>query len=699
MERSQLVTPDSFVQGATLERTLTLSKKKSRKFHPKHKKHARGPKPPPPRFGRPPRPGPHAKIAAGTRECVGIVHASDRGFGFLIPEDGSPDAFLPPREMRNLMNGDTIRARVLPDREPGRFSAQVVSIVNRRNTTLVGVLSRESGHWLLKPSDPRIPHWVRLLPGKVEGKVGDVAVARVTRWPSAGASLEGRLEEVLGDPGKPGVDMRIVIRKHHWPEAFSPEAERQATSLPGNPGEHDTKGRLDLRRLPTLTIDGRDARDFDDAISLERIHQGSWRLGVHIADVSHYVQPGTALDSDARDRATSLYLPDRVLPMLPHALSDGLCSLREGVPRLTMSAFLEYNPEGVLVKTHFAPSVILSRRRGIYEEVQQILDGKADLEVRRKYDDLEPMLRDMARLSAMIRRGRERAGALDFDLPEVRAVLDESGRAIDIRRVDRLGTHKLIEDFMVSANEAVADFLWKRKIPSLYRVHEPPKPQDSLELSTLLKAYGIPFREGDLATPKGLQDLLRRIQGHPLEPTISTLTLRSLTMAVYGIRNAGHFGLALKSYCHFTSPIRRYPDLVTHRALKKALGAGIQPGGKTEDLGLLGKHTSFQERAAEKAEREGQKVKQLSFMETKIGETAAGRITHVTSHGAFVEMEPWGVEGFVSLENFIGGPYQFDEAHLRLSGRKDSIRLGDSLKVRIESVDHILQRLTLKQTT
>jgi len=670
-----------------------LSKKKSHKSQPKRQ--PRGPKPP--RQAR--HKGGFRNISKGghanLKEVVGTVQATDRGFGFLIPEDGSPDAFIPPNQMQNIMHGDQVRARVLPDRlDPKRFRCEILGVLKRGTTTLVGTLLFQQGHLLLKPDDARITNMVQLVPSPVQGRVGEKALVQITRWPSVANPLEGRVLEALGTGDQPGMDMRLVILKHQWPERFDPAAERQAEALPPNPAQEDFAHRLDLRQLPILTIDGRDARDFDDAVSLEKTDQGGWRLGVHIADVSHYVRPDSPLDRSARERSTSLYLPDRVLPMFPHSLSDGLCSLREGVPRLTLSAFLEYDAAGNPTKAHFAPSVISSRRRGIYEEVQKALDGSGDLENHRKYDDLVPMLRNMSRLSGMIRARREKEGALDFDLPEVRAVLDDQGNVLDIRRVARLGTHKLIEDFMVAANEAVADFLWKKKSPSLYRIHEPPKSTDSADLAAFLKAYGFPYKENDLSTPKGLQALLRRAKGHPLEATINNLALRSLSMAVYSPRNAGHFGLGLKSYCHFTSPIRRYPDVVVHRSLKRVLDF---PGGLTEkDLDALGRHTSFQERAAEKTEREGQKVKQLAFMSTKVGLETNGLVTHVTANGVFVEMEPWGVEGFVPSEAFPGGPYQYDEIHLRLTNRRGNIKLGDSLKVKIESVDMPLQRLTLK---
>ncbi len=677
-----------------------MSKKKSQHQHSKSR-HPKSPKPPhhPKGRGKGPVPsrgkGFHSPRRVDLPEIIGTVQASDRGFGFLIPEDGSADAFIPPREMQDLMHGDTVRAQVVEDRfEPGRFRAKILGVVKRGQTTLVGTLVFERHRLLVRPDDPKVPHLMELQPSPIQGKVGEKVLTEITRWPSPSNALEGRVVEALGKGDDPGMDMRLVILKHQWPERFDPAAERQAEALPSNPLPEDFTHRMDLRSLPILTIDGRDARDFDDAISLERREGGGFRLGVHIADVSHYVRPDSPLDRSARGRATSLYLPDRVLPMFPHSLSDGLCSLREGVPRLTLSAFLDYDVNGQPGKTHFAPSVILSRRRGIYEEVQKALDGHADLEIHRKYDDLVPMLRDMARLSGMIRARRERDGALDFDLPEVRAVVDERGDVLDVKRVPRLGTHKLIEDFMVAANEAVADHLWRRKSPALYRIHEPPTDKDSSDLTNLLKAYRVPFKENELRTPKGLQELLRRVKGHPLEATIQTLALRSLNMAVYSPKNAGHFGLGLKSYCHFTSPIRRYPDLVVHRSLKRLLDF---PGGVVEkELNDLGRHTSFQERAAEKAEREGQKVKQLAFMAKKIGVETLGRVTHVTEKGAFVEMDPWGIEGFVPNESFPGGPYQFDETHLRLSGRRGQVKLGDPLKVRIESVDRVLLRLTLK---
>ncbi len=633
--------------------------------------------------------------SAGAYEVLGTVQANEKGFGFLVPQDGSPDAFIPPNQMRDIMNGDTIKARVMPDpRKASKFIAETISIEKRAHVTLVGTLVKEQGRAFLKPDDARLTDWVALKTWPAHGKEGQKAVAQITHWPSEAGSLQGAVNEILGFPNEPGVDMASVIHKYQWPTSFTKAAISETHALPENPGESDWEGRLDLRSTPILTIDGVDAKDFDDAISLEKTPAGNWRLGVHIADVSHYVKEGSGLDMDAQARSTSVYLADRVLPMIPHELSDGLCSLREGVPRLTMSAFLEYSPSGELLKTDFAQSVIQSGRRGTYNEVQQVLDRTATPEVQAKYAVLEPMLRDMLTLSLLIRKGREANGALDFDFPEIRVVLDDKGNPIDVRKTERLGTHKLIEDFMVAANEAVATFLSQSHTPAMYRIHEPPDLKDLEEISALLQAYRIPYEKKDLTTPMGLRHLMVSVKGHPLEPVIAILSLRSLKLAVYSSNNAGHFGLALKSYCHFTSPIRRYPDLVVHRALKKTLEKKAK--GDIHHFEKLAQHCSLQERQAEKAERESQRIKQLKFMEDKVGNTFTGLVRHMTAHGVYVDLEPYGLEGFVPIENLTDDQYQFDEKAMVLRGKLGSfVRYGERMKTKVVSVDTALQRLTL----
>ena len=629
-------------------------------------------------------------------EVLGVVQANEKGFGFLVPDDGSPDAFIPPHQMRDVLNGDTIKARVMNDpRKEGKFIAETLSIVKRANQTMVGTLMKEQGRAFLKPDDPRVTMLVSLKNWPSQGLEGQKAVAEITHWPSQSGSLQGQIEEIFGFPNDYGVDMKTVIRKYQWPTVFSKGTLAETRTLPENPTEKDWAGRLDLRQVPILTIDGADAKDFDDAISLERKPNGNYRLGVHIADVSHYVHEESDLDKDAQARATSVYLADRVLPMLPHELSDGLCSLREGVPRLTLSAFLEYSESGEPLNAEFAPTVIQSFRRGIYQEIQQVLDRKAPKEIHSKYAALEPMLREMLDLAHKIRHRREEAGSLDFDLPEVRAVLDEKGTTIDVRKTERVESHRLIEDFMIAANEAVATYLSEMKIPTMYRIHEPPDLKDLEEILSLLQAYRIPFEKKDLTTPLGLRHLMQSVKGHPLEPVISILSLRSLKLAVYSSTNAGHFGLALKSYCHFTSPIRRYPDLVVHRALKRSFDSKV-PKGSLHHYEKLARHCSLQERQSEKAERESQRIKQLKFMEDKVGMTFTGLVRHMTSHGVYVDLEPYGLEGFVPLENLTDDNYQFDEKSMVLRGQHGNfIRYGDRMKTKVIMVDTILQRLTL----
>jgi ribonuclease R len=626
---------------------------------------------------------------------IGTVQANEKGFGFFIPEDGSTDAFLPPKEMNGILNGDKIKAKVFKDpRKEDRFAAEFISIVKRAHTSIVGLFVKEGGKGYLKPDDNRIRSMVQLGASDLKPSEGQKIVALITRWPGPDGRMEGKLEEILGHPDDPGVDIRSIIRKHNWPERFPAIVEAQTEGFPENPSEKDWEGRLDLRKLPILTIDGPDAKDFDDAISLEKTPSGRYRLGVHIADVSHYVHDDMPLDKEAQARATSLYLADRVLPMLPHNLSDGLCSLREGVPRLTVSAFLEYSSEGHLARTHFALSVIQSSRRGTYGEVQQVLDGTANEEVKQKYAHLEPMLKEMLLLSRHIRRNREAHGSLDFDFPEVKAIVGMDGLVKEVKVTEKLETHKLIEDFMVAANEAVASHLSRLKIPSLYRIHEPPSDSDLDDLVKFLQIYKIPFKNFDLTTPLGLRSLLKSVQGHKLEPVISTLSLRSLKLAVYSTENLGHFGLALKSYCHFTSPIRRYPDLVVHRSLKKALKA---PGHSAHsNYGKLAVHCSTQERSAEKAERECQKVMQLRFMEKRIGEDFSGLVRHITAYGVYVELIPTGIEGFIPIENLTDDLYQFDPPSLSMKGKRGAhVQYGDILKVNVHSVDRVFQRLIL----
>jgi ribonuclease R len=667
------------------------NKKKSNKhFHPSPKPQNRNP------FQSGKKNSHRENTSSVVKEVTGIVQANEKGFGFLIPEDGSMDVFVPPRAMRGILNGDTIKAAVAKDtRKEGGFVAVSAVIVKRAHTNLVGIIVRDYENFYLKPDDFRVTQPIFLQRGPIQPEEGKKAVAKIIKWPENNNAMEGQLIELLGVAGDPSIDIKTIIRKYQWPESFPKEVEDQVRPLPENPSEKDWAGRLDLRDKLIMTIDGADAKDFDDAISLETLADGGYVLGVHIADVSHYVSPGTPLDNEAQARSTSMYLADRVLPMLPHALSDGLCSLREGVPRLTTSAFLTYDPSGALLKSEFALSVIKSSRRGIYEEVQAVLDGNAAPETKSKYARQLPMLKNMVKLSKLIRKQRENSGALDFDFPEIRAVLDANGFVVDVRKKERQNSNKLIEDFMVSANEAVAAYIKRQGMPTLYRIHEPPGQSDLEDLTNFLKAYHVPFHKFDLTTPIGLQGLIQSVKGAPLETVISNLALRSLKLAVYSTRNAGHFGLALKSYCHFTSPIRRYPDLIVHRSLKGLL-SGERRNEKSLKYEKLALHCSQQERAAEKAERESQKVMQLRFMESKVYQTFEGIVKHLTAYGAYVELAPYGIEGFLPIEDMKDDDYRFDADKLVLMGARGSVvKITDPLKVKVLTVDMVFQRMIL----
>lgn len=679
-----------------------MSKKHSRK-NSNSRKH-KGPKPPQHRGPSAPHHGkghkqhhrPSQKSGGGGSLLEGKVQANEKGFGFFIPADDThEDAFIPPRLMEGILDGDIVRARVQIDRyKAGKFIVESLELLKRSHNTVVGTLMSETGKTFLRPDDTRLP-LALVQKGPIPPVEGQKAVLRITEWPGEGRRImAGILEELLGFPGEPGVDIKSVIRKYEWPESFPLAVMDQVAHFPADPTPQDWEGRMDLRHLQILTIDGKDAKDFDDAISLERLANGRIRLGVHIADVSHYVSEGSPLDVEAFARSTSLYLADRVLPMLPQALSDGLCSLREGVPRLTVSAFLTYSAQGKLQGTEFRNTVIQSARRGIYEEVQAFLDGKASPEVYAKYEAFGGMLRDMVHLSRAIRKDREHKGSLDFDFPEVRAII-ENGKIVGVQRKERLETHRLIEDFMVAANEAVATFLDGKHAPALYRIHEAPEPRDLEDLTTFLDAYHIPHKGLDLSTPPGMQKLIKSVQGGPWQAPVSTLSLRSLKLAVYATRNAGHFGLGLDSYCHFTSPIRRYPDLIVHRAIKKAR-LSSNPVPKDRRLDKMALQTSEQERKAEKAERESQRILQLRFMEGQVGKTFPGTVRHLTAHGAFVELEPLGIEGFLPMESLTDDLYTFTEASLSLNGKRGGrILIGDKMTVSVANVDMVLQRMTL----
>lgn len=633
---------------------------------------------------------------------VGTFQGHERGFGFVIPmQPGQDDLFIAPGAMGGAMNRDRVVARRGGRTREGRQpEGEIIRVLYRANRQLVGTLDRERGFGFVTPDERRIPAGV-YIPKDALGKArsGEKVVVEITRWPERQRSPEGRVVERLGRVGDPGVDILSVIHRFGLDQEFPPDVRAQAAAVPAVVQPPDLTHRRDLRRLMTVTIDGEDARDFDDAVSLERLAAGSarWRLGVHIADVSHYVTENSPLDREARERATSVYLVDRVLPMLPFELSHGICSLNPGVDRLTVSAFIDFDPHGEPLGYEIVNSVIHSRARLTYDAVWRAVDGGEPLPAdapavaialpRSELSALAGMLRDMKELALRLRERRLRRGSIDFDLPEAKVVLDVAGRPLDVKQAERNLAHQMIEEFMLAANETVAAHCSRLEAPFIFRIHEEPSEEKVEALADLLRALGIAFRPGQ-RRPRDFQQALEGIKGRPEEALISTVMLRSMKQARYATRNEGHFGLAAEHYCHFTSPIRRYPDLVVHRVLKDVLGRGGMSAERAErlrqDLPQVADHASERERVAAEAEMETVKMKMAEYMAERVGETFPAIISGVVPFGFFVQMDNL-VEGLVHVSSMSDDYYQFDEKALSLIGQRTGsrYRLGDRVTVRV----------------
>jgi len=621
---------------------------------------------------------------------VGIVELLDEGDAVIRPGPREEAAFfVRRRNLKQALNGDTVLVRRLSRKaQPwtGRLpEAAVVRVLAQRHKTLVGTLERsDRGRWLV-PFDPKAS--VELPVGGAKDIPEDHYVVVAVERPAPGRPPRGRLVEVLGDPELPGVDVLVVLRHYGIPEDFPDAVLDAAHRFPADPQPQDWAGREDLRERIVITIDGESARDFDDAVSIDRLPDGVFRLGVHIADVSHYVREGDPLDLEAYQRGTSVYYPERAIPMLPEGLSNGLCSLRPNVPRLTVSVFLDINRDGEILSCRFAETVIRSARRMTYTEVRRILE-EPRTEDATTYGPVLPALREMHHLMQILNHARTLRGSIDFDLPEGNVELNTDGVMVGVSAEERHVAHRLIEEFMIAANEAVALELVSRGIPALFRVHSAPATARVEDLRELLASFGLTLRgDSENLPPSALQEVLREVQGRPEEHFVSSVVLRTLQRAAYDPQCLGHYALASPYYCHFTSPIRRYPDLVVHRQLKAFLkGAAEREAERSrlpERLPVMAEHASQTERRAEQSERDLLQWKKVRFLAGRAGEVFRGRITGVQPFGLFVQLEGYYVDGLVPIRSMADDYYRFEpEAH-RLVGERNGrvLRLADPVEV------------------
>jgi len=685
-------------------------------------------------------------IGASKEYVTGKLSQHRDGYGFVIPEQKaggiSGDVFLPPEESRKAMHGDRVLVHVSRIQPQGKADGEVVRILSRAHATVVGEFRiKKRGNFVI-PADDRIRQWIEIPEGMalpehspardrvgtairvaktVDDLDGMIVNVDLLEFPDGDEYGVGRVTEVLGYPDDFGVDVEISIRKHHLPHEFSDEVLAEARTIVETPDAAEIQRRRDFRHLDIVTIDGETARDFDDAVWLERLDNGNWALQVHIADVSHYVRPGSAIDVEAQLRGTSVYFPDRAVPMLPVELSTDICSLRPGLDRLVFSVLLEFDPQGERVSQEFARGVIRSAERMTYTNVFRVLEG--DPGMRERYSTLVSRFELMRELALLLNRQRVKRGSIDFDMPETQIEFDAEGQMTGVRRAERNIAHRLIEEFMLAANEAVAGYLEENACPSLYRIHELPDPKRVAEFEEIaahfgyslgigampVKRYAMTTRHRDgrktqhqiemadsgfSISPRNYQRLIAKIAGKPEERILSYLMLRSLKQARYSSENVGHFALAAKSYTHFTSPIRRYPDLVVHRVLSRYLESR-ESALDEKTLRELGEDCSFTERRAAEAERDLVEWKKVKFMEDRVGEEFGALIISITKFGFFVELEDLFVEGLVPIGTLSGDRYVFQENQRRIVGERTrkAYATGDPVKVVLDRVDMVEKKM------
>ena len=625
---------------------------------------------------------------------VGRLQGHPRGYGFVVSDTiGVEDVFIPANSINGAMNQDKVIARINEvDTSSRRAEGEIIRIIERANVEVVGVYEDNKSFGFVIPDDKKINVDIFIPKADRNGaKDGDKVVIQIEKWPERRRNPEGKVIEILGNENDPGTDILSIMRKFKLHPEFPRKVRNEIKDIPEVVSQEEISQRVDLRNLTMITIDGADAKDLDDAISLERTSSGNYKLGVHIADVAHYVREGTELDKEALKRATSVYLVDRVIPMLPKELSNGICSLNPNVERLAMSVFMEIDNRGQVVDHEIMESVIKVDERMIYEDVSDILENNDEI-LSEKYKHLLDMLKNMEELSIILRNKREARGAIDFDLNEAKVILDEEGRAKDVIKYERRIANRIIEEFMLACNETIAERFFWLNAPFVYRVHEEPDIEKLEEFNQFIFNLGYTLK-GTINNihPKVLQELLNEVKGKKEGALISTLMLRSLKKAKYNSENLGHFGLSAKYYCHFTAPIRRYPDLAIHRIIKEYIKGNINEKvyNKFQSrVDYIAEQSSIREEVADEAERETVDLKKAEYMLQHIGKTYEGIISGVTSFGIFVELENT-IEGMVRLSSIVDDYYIYVPQQHSLIGERTKrvFRIGDNIKIEVARVD------------
>jgi len=614
----------------------------------------------------------------------GRVQGHADGFGFLVRDDGGPDLFLGPKEMREVLHGDRVIARISGTDRRGRPEGKIVEVLERGNTRIVGRVLDEHGVLLVVPEDRRIAQDILVAPGGKRPKAGQVVTLELIEQPTKVSQPIGRVVEILGNYADPGMEIEIALRKHQLPFEFSPEARAQARRLPDTVRRKDRAGRVDITELPLVTIDGETAKDFDDAVYCERAGR-DFRLIVAIADVSHYVEPGSPLDLDAQERGNSVYFPRRVIPMLPEKLSNGLCSLVPREERLCMVCDMIVTSSGDIREYRFYEGLMYSHARLTYTQVAAALYDR-DPAVCAELKPLLPHLENLDRLFRVLLKARARRGAIDFETTETRMIFNDDGKIERIVPEVRNDAHRLIEECMLAANVCASDFLQSRQHPALYRVHEGPTPEKLEKLHGFLREFGLSLGGGDDPRARDYAKLLEDVKSRPDAALLQTVMLRSLRQAVYSPDNGGHFGLAYEAYTHFTSPIRRYPDLLVHRAIKAALAGKHYTPGDWEQIGL---HCSATERRADEATRDVVSWLKCWYMQDRVGEEFSGSVSAVVPFGLFVALDDIFIEGLVHISDLGSDYFHYDETRHELAGERTGrrYRLSDRVRVQVVRVD------------